>query len=400
MIDDLHRLRRRQRELLVDELTVQRPGFPIWLAMRTLVLGDALLSQGARIGRDITDSSLEKMWGDAQGFRQFLPFAQNVLDRRMKRQLTVTGAFSQSLREQLAPEEIAAIQDRAIAVFRDTIGNHKGNIRYSEWIARAEVRSAETSFEMLLELFVTRILIVRDASNPQMAFDMALSPDEIDAKDTSSLRGAAEIQLREEADLPYFYGLERLCVMSTFNIEELLSMAAALYDGIVERQILRKPDAVLSPAEQEKIVCKVATNRLDSVPKMHTEGTRAKSLLSSIGGYCRKKTFLPNAPYAPGVTGVRLSNSEMEQLQSDKTLGEQGKVLRRVLSECVAENLLVLKHSSASSSREEGSIFYLNRALCAKFGLPLQMGGWQDVKCLDLIGWMERGWKPEKERLI
>lgn len=399
MIDDLHRLRRKQRELLVDELTVQRPDIPIWLAMRTLVMGEGLLSQGARSGRDIHEYTLEELWGGSKGIYQFIPFAQNVLDRRMNRQDAVAGNFSQRLREQLEPEEIRAFIQPGVDKFRATVLPHEKNARYSEWIARAEKKSAEPTVDTLLELFVTRILMARDASKKQLSFDLALSAEEIDDKDSSSLRGAAEIQLHEELDLPYFYGLERLCVMATYNVEELLSMAAALYDGIVARQVLRKRSPELSPVEQEKILRESASRRLKFVPKQHTEGARAQKLITSIGGYCRERTFLPNAPYAPGVTGVRLSQSEMEKLQGNaKVLGEQGALLRRVLSECIAENLLVLRPSGASTAREPGSILYLNRTLCAHFGLPLQMGGWQDVSSMDLIDWMLRGWKP-KQRL-
>lgn len=397
MLDDLHRLRRRQRDMLVDELTVQRPEMPIWLAMRTLVLGDALLSQGAKSGRDIHEYSLEEMWGGTKGIHQFIPFAQNVLDRRMNRQDTVAGNFSQRLREQLEPEEIRTFIQPGIDAFRAAVQPHEKSARYSEWIARAEKKSSEPTVDMLLELFVTRILVARDASKKQMSFDLTLPAEEIDEKDSSSLRGAAEIQLHEELKLPYFYGLERLCVMATYNVEELLSLAAELYDGIVAGQILRKRSPELSPAEQEKILRETAARRLKFVPKNHREGMRAMTLITSIGGYCRERTFLPNAPYAPGVTGVRLSQSEMEKLQANsKALGEQGMLLKRVLSECIAENLLVLRQSSASTTRESGSIFYLNRTLCAHFGLPLQMGGWQDVSCTDLIDWMSRGWKPQK----
>ncbi|MCZ7600141.1 MAG: hypothetical protein M5U09_23715 [Gammaproteobacteria bacterium] len=74
MLDDLHRLRHKQRNLLVDELTVQRPEMPIWLAMRTLVLGDDFLSQGARSERDIYDYALEELWGWPKGHQPVFPF--------------------------------------------------------------------------------------------------------------------------------------------------------------------------------------------------------------------------------------------------------------------------------------------------------------------------------------
>jgi len=397
MIDDLHRLRRKQREILTDELTVQRPGIPVWLAMRTLVLEDELLSQGAKSGRDIQEYSLEELWGRSKGIHQFLSFAQSVLDRRMRQQDSVTGTFAQHLREKLELEEVNAFVQPAIEALRAALEPHRKNVRYSEWSARAEKKFEAPNLDSLLEFFVTRILVARDASKKQLSFDLALPAEEIDEKDSSSLRAAAEVLLHKEVGLPFYYGMERLCVMATYNVEELLSMAAALYEGIVAKRILRTRHHNLSPGDQEKILREVAARRLKFVPKHHTEGTRAQKLITSIGGYCQSRTFLPNAPYAPGVTGVRLPQLELEKLQDRAhPLGEHGNLLKRVLSECIAENLLVLHPSSASTSRDAGSILYLNRTLCARFDLPLQMGGWQDVSCTDLIEWMLRGWKPKR----
>jgi hypothetical protein len=124
-------------------------------------------------------------------------------------------------------------------------------------------------------------------------------------------------------------------------------------------------------------------------------------LLDSIGGYCRERTFLPSAPYAPGVTGVRLSLKELGKFSDgEMALAPQRQLLKKVLSECVAENLLMTRASAASTSREAGTVFYLNRTLCANYGLPLQMGGWQDVDMDDLIEWMERGGgRTKRQRL-
>jgi hypothetical protein len=95
---------------------------------------------------------------------------------------------------------------------------------------------------------------------------------------------------------------------------------------------------------------------------------------------------------APGVTGVRLSQSELNKLGSaTKAQAEKSTLLIRVLAECAAENLLLAKPSAASTSRESGTVFYLNRTLCAHYDLPLQQGGWQDVTAAEMIDWMERG---------
>ena len=402
MIDDLHKLRRKQRALLIDELTVLRPTVPVWLAERASALGEGLLSQGARQGRDIREYTLEEMWSGPKGPHQFATFAQNILDRRMTMQdVVASGSFSQCLRGEFIPDEIRGEVERGIQLFREEVRRHQSNVRYSEWLAHADRRTTEPSIDSLIDLYVTRILLARDEAKRQMTLELALSADELEDRDNSQVRGAAEIFMHDELKIPYYFGLDRLCVMASSNVEELLSLAAGLYVGLQAKQVLRKPELILSPAEQEKLLKEAAKRKRDFIPKSHTQGARAQRLLDAIGAYCREKTFAANAPYAPGVTGVRLSQAELAKLNpTSKPLADRGALLKRVLAECAAENLLVAKFSSASTGRDSGMIFYLNRTLCAHYGLPLQMGGWQDVAESDLIDWMERGLTPGRRRRL
>jgi hypothetical protein len=401
MIDDLHKLRRKQRSLLIDELTVLRPTVPIWLAERTVALGTLLLSQGAREGRDLRQYSLDDMWSGPRGLHQFTTYAQSILDRRMTNQdIVASRSFSQTLRGELIVNEVRSQVTQGITNFRAEVQRHEGNVRYSEWLSRAERFTTEPSIDSLLELYVMRILLNRDEAKRQMPLSLALTAEELEDRDSSQVRGAAEIFMHEELKIPYYFGFDRLCTMATNNVEELLSLAAAVYVGIQAKQVLRKADLILSPVEQERLLKDAASHKRDFIPKSHSEGTRAQRLLDSIGVYCQEKTFAPNAPYAPGVTGVRLSRIELAKLTSaTKPLGEPGTVLARVLAECVAENLLGSRASAASASRESGTIFYLNRTLCAYYDLPLQMGGWQDVSAGDLVKWMERRLTATRHRL-
>jgi hypothetical protein len=401
MIDDLHKLRRKQRAMLIEEFTELRPAIPVWLAERSIALGDELLSQGTREGRDLHEYGLEELWSAARGQYQFATFAQNILDRRLEIQnLIPSGAFSQYLRGQLQSDDLKVEFERGVAAFSREAERYRPNARYSEWLARADRLVSEPSFESLRDLYVTRILLARDELRRQMTLELAPLPvEELDQRDSSQVQAAAEIFIRDELNVPYYFGIDRLCVMATSNVEELLSLAAVLYEDLQAKQVLRKPDLLLSPIEQEKLLKEVAKRKRDFIPKNHTEGTRAQRLLDAIGYYCRDKTFLPNAPYAPGVTGIRLSGQEIEKLTSG-VLMEQGSTLRRVLAESVAENLLVTRASAASTSRDSGTVFYLNRTLCAQYGLPLQMGGWQDVATEDLIDWMERGRLPSRRKLL
>ena len=399
MIDDLHKLRRKQRALLIDELSVLRPPIPIWLAERTFVLGEELLLQGARQGRDL---ALDDLWVTARGQHQFTVYAQNILDRRLDAQNAIPpGAFSQYMRAQFQPDEIRNEIDHGIEIFHAQTQRHKQNPHYTEWLAKAEGYAADHSFESLLELYSTRILIARNEGKRQMVLDLSPLPAQaLDERDSSQVHGAAEIFAHEELKIPYYFGIERLCIMATNNVEELLALAAELYQGLQAKLVLRRPELLLSPHEQEKLLKGVAERKRDFISKAHTEGTRARRLLDAIGAYCRNKTFQSSAPIAPGVTGVRLSQPEITKLHSKEgPLTERSATLRKVISECVAENLLVARQSAATTSRDSGTVFYLNRTLCAYYRLPLQMGGWQDVGVDDLTDWMEHSAPDRHKRL-
>lgn len=400
MVDDMHKLRRRQRALLVDEMTVMRPSIPIWLAERTVALGTELLSQGAREGRDLREYNLDRMWSDAKGMNQFVSYAQNILDRRMKNQDAVpVGSFTQCLRDELVSDEVRTQVSQGIERFRKEVERHQSNQRYAQWLARADQYTSDQNLESLLQLYVTRILLVRDESKRQMSLDLTLTEEELEDRDSSQVRNAAELFMHEELGIPYYFGFDRLCVMATNNVEELLALAAALYVGLQAKQVLRKSEPILSPLEQDKLLREAAARKRDFIPKSHTEGTRAQRLLDSIGAFCYDQTFAPNAPYAPGVTGVRLSRTELAKLTAPGAFGSPGLILRRVLAECAAENLLVQRESQATGSRDSGTVFYLNRSLCAHYGLPLQMGGWRDVSVGELIRWMERRLTPSSKSL-
>lgn len=399
MIDDLHKLRRKQRTMLVDELVVQRVSIPIWLAERSIALGTELISQGSRPGREIHEYSLEEMWKTTKGPKQFVDFAQSILDRRMEMQsLVPSRSFVNCLQSETDSSDSRKTIAAAIERVNTEIQNHKGNARFSEWVTSVEKITNNNELDELIELYATRILFAREEMKRQRTLDFALAADELVDRNNSQVKSAAEIFIHDQLKLPYYFGLDRLCSMASNNIEELLSLAAALYVGLQSKQVLRKQELVLSPKEQEKILQDAATKKRNFVPRGHTQGSRAGLLLDSIGVFCREKTFVANAPYAPGVTGVRLSATQLNKAENGSgKIGERTSLLMKVLAECAADNLIITKQSKASTGRESGIVFYLNRTLCAHYGLPLQYGGWQDVESNTLVTWMDLGLSPKKK---
>lgn len=389
MIDDVQKLRRKQRALLIDELSVMRVQIPIWLAERSVILGEELLSQGVRQGRDV---DLEELWAGTHGPRQFAAYAQNVLERRLDTQdIVPSGAFSQYLRTHLQQDEINKEIQAGIELFRKATDRYKNEPHYAEWLKVAEQFILNPSYETLVELYSTRILIARNEGKQQMSLTLDPIPaQELEERDSAQLEGAAAIFMHEELDVPYYFGIDRLCLMASSNVDELLVLSAELYEGLRANQILRRTDLALTPHEQDKRLKEVAKRKREFISRSHNEGTRARQLLDAIGTYCRRKTFQPSAPIAPGVTGVRLSQPQLAKLFSkDGPMAMKAGTLRKVLAECVGENLLLARQSAATTGRDSGTVFYLNRTLCAYYNLPLPLGGWQDVAVDELIDWME-----------
>ena len=403
MLDDIQKLRKVQRALLIDELVTLRPEMPVWLAGRTIALSGDFISQGSRQNRDVRDYPLEELWG-ARASQQFIAFAQNILDRRFTRQSIVPGAsFVQYLADQLTVEGLNEAYANALTRLEEEVGRVRNSERFAEWTGIIERAPSVVTPEALFGIYTTRILVARESAKRQLSLELGpLSSEDLEERDSSAVQGAAEIFANFEESVPYYFGLERLCTMATSNVEELLALAAALYDGIKAKQVIRRQtQPQLLPREQEKRLRDAAERKRVAIPRSHTEGTRAQRLLDGIGRYCRERTFIMNAPYAPGVTGVRLSNPELLKLQKvSKSQDISLSRLESVLTECVAENLLTIKESSASTNRDGGKVFYLNRTLCGSYGLPLQYGGWQESSVQRFLEWMEAGPQPSKLRKL
>ncbi len=400
MIDDLQALRRKQRELLIRELMDMRPKEPIWLAQRTSALNETeVLSAGAREGRDISIHSIDSLLKGRNGFPSF---AQNVLDRRFETQTLFPGAkFEQFIESNIPLKDVKESFSVATESFKKNVSRIKNVSQYQEWIANAEnIFSKSTPvLEDIRALYSTRILISRNENSRQLSF-IPLAAEEIEERDSSALQAAADVFAYHDANLPYYFGMDTLCSMATNNIEELLGLASKLYDGMEANQMLRRSDPALTINEQQKLFVEAAKKKREFIPRSHAEGTRAQSLIDSIGSFCKEKTLSSNAPYAPGVTGIRLAQSELDNLMNPQGGAvHQMKMLRRVLTECVADNLLFIKSSSATTGREGGQVFYLNRTLCVHYGLPLALGGWQDIKANELIEWAQKGRKKTSRSL-
>lgn len=404
LFDELQALSTSQRRSLIDFVTAARAHCGVWIAERleTLTHKD-LLSEGALEDRDYSGViQLERQWSDRRG-TGYARFVENIA------KLRASKADNFGDRDLFAL--ISDSDDLAVwgPKFEQTCTDIEARIlrsagrtpRYDVWIDAVR-NTTGNPVERAIQWRMTEILIARDRRNAQQTFDfVSLSTEELDKRQSSGLARAAEHFVRTEIDAPIYFGREAISDVSSFNVEQYLAVSGELFEEISAKiQYLRDIPMPLTAERQHSIICNVATGRWNDITRRLPLGQEAKTLLEGIGTFCRAQTFRETAPYMPGVTGIGITMQDREEL-IDAPEGSKRHLsdLRDVLTSLVAHNLLVprLDHSNKN---KKFVIFYLNRLLCVKFGLPLGYGGWREKRIKDLLSWQEHGGRDEEPRLV
>lgn len=397
MFDDVHRLRPWQRTLLYSELLDHRSGASVWFAERTYVINPSDLLTGAIPRRDYEEVRMEQAWSNAKP-KQYVNFVTSIADRRMAQMRTDIESFgdylSNSITDYATQDKVAKALPTLERKIRELAG---GTSLFDEWIANAETSNDEP-FDKAIEWTKVGILIAREKQKSQPSLELVpLSDDELDARTSSGVPAAAERFVCTNLDVPYFYGIERVVRLSSYNVEEFLQICAVLYEHIYAQKITRSrgdgPVSV-SAKSQNDALTKLAEKRLKELPRLFALGPQAQRLIEAIGQMCREKTYEPNAPYAPGVTGIALSSQDREALVQAGRDGPGNPYfeLASTISSCVAQNLFEVRDNHKQDNKT-WVVLYLNRLFCAHYGLVYHVSGWQRVSLRRLQDW-SRGVVP------
>ena len=387
LLDDVHRLSATTADVPAGHLIARRSPTPVWIAERREGLTPTeLLSPGAREDRDTAIIDIEEHW---RGSRRstFQRLALGVADRRTTLAPDVSGATFAAMLAGADDQPYTAI---LADVERRLLSAASGRREFADWI-ESRLDRHDNARDRTIDLRALQIRIERELSASQMSLDIFVRDEaalqELDQRrEASNVREAAELFLCTDYDLPYFYGPERLAQLASANIDQFLDFAGDLFEELSGAAVLRR-NVTLTPVRQQ-LLLKSAVNELwRGLGASVEDGARIRSLLDGVGQYAADRTYRPSAPYAPGVTGVALRHSEAEQLQTavqeqpDSWHAELGRLLATLL----AHNLVTVHPSEAKGQR--WAVYYLNRAWCVRYALPLGFGGWQPVSAETLYSW-------------
>lgn len=394
MLDDVQKLTNRQRTLLLEQIVDSRSPVGIWISERFQALStDEILSPGAIEGRDYERIiPIEEYW--RKNKKKFESLVLSIADRRAKSAADAdVGSFSSSLQGSLDGIEWQDQLSSALGTVRARVVNLAGaDSMFREWIAAREAFDG-TFREKLVAWRALEILIARENRKSQRFEFAPLEAEELEDKDDSAVKAAAELFLAQEFRLPYYFGPSRLSTLASSNIQQFLSLAGDEFEEMVSAAVVKKPTD-LTPDRQDAILTSAVEAVWSELPRRMHNGRDVRALLEAIGQFAHWMTYQSNAPYSPGVTGIAISMAERDQLRNPELLDKfpSFRKLAGVLASALAHNLLELELDYRCKG-ERWMVLNLNRLLCLKYRLPLQYGGWKERSLKQLTEWLDQGFK-------
>lgn len=388
MLDDAHKLSKIQRSAISTYVIEKRGNFSIWISERLEAL-EPLENLGSYIDRDYEELNLEKIWSDSS--KKFEKILESIAEKRAAISTEDVNSFKEYLNGSLNEERYKSnltnfINSRWEAINRFTSLTHK----YDEWFNYAANFEGGT-LEKAILIKCMEIIIQRNQGKEQLSFEFALSKEELNEKMSSDIIGAAKLFVSAEAKIPYYFGFPALSKLSSNNIEQFLSFAGELFEEMISNKI-SGTDLMLSDETQQKIIKEIVDQKWKDLSRTIPYSDQVIKFLSGIGEFARKDTFKLNAPYAPGVNGFAIkAGNELKLINEGSWLQNPiYESLVNVISTCVAFNLLEVKAINQGKKNQTWDVYYLNRWLCVKFGLPMSYGGWRHKSPDELVRWIKK----------
>lgn len=387
MFDDVHRLSQSQRTALQEYATTSRSTCAVWMAERLQVMQPhEVISIGAARNREIAEFNLADHWMKAA---KDSPKVFEAIATRRMRTSTVSEQFAAIVRD---PQDDAEWLNTLKNVHTQLQERLFARTNRSELFRNLEVdTSSEESilFTELVRLKSAEIIVERNIERQQLSLDIAEGLQMPKHEETKGVRAAAEYQLCREFRLPYYYGLEKMAKLSSSNVDQFLDVAGDVFEEVLAIRVVNKRPPI-SAKRQEQIVLQAARRRWDDIPKRIADGTSIQRLVRCFAEFALPQSLSKKASYAPGVTGFGITSDE-HALLTDQTQWKKNPMLSEVatlLSRCVAHNILYMEPNLRQGTKgSTKTVFYLNRLLCAHFGLPLGYGGWRPRTPRQLSHW-------------
>ena len=402
MMDDIHMLTSSQRLLLVQRVIEARSPISVWIAERFEALGtQELLASGSEEGRD-HDATIELEWYWRHRHVRFEKHVMRIADRRARASIeTELDIFRSCLEDNLNGRAYETVFERAAQVVSERVNARIGsNPQFHEWYEARQALEG-TPRDRAMGWRTLEILIERVLRHPQKGLfdETPRDAGELDEKDDTPVRDAAELFLAKEFDLPYYVGADRIARLASLNIEQFLGLGASIFEEVIAGELMRGGTQVLSAGRQHALMKRAAQTFWNDIPNRVRHGREVRAFVDSVGRWSAWYTYRPTAPNDPGVGGTAIRMSERRLLMDPGTLARRHDYARfaDLLASALAHNYLVADVDYKCKG-DFWMVLNLNRLLCVHYDLPLGYGLYKERPLDELCRWVDEPFSPQRYR--
>jgi len=376
IFDDMHKLTTRQRELIVESLYVERANIGIWVGERLNGLSlEEIISSDATLDRDVQRTNLEKYWkSTVSNYKKTL---SNIADRRVKASnMDVMGEFSACIDSEIIYTKYEeSIKAHIINIEKQIMNDQYSNVQFELIVNRMNSKQTDLSiFEQGVLWQCVHILYRRSTYRGQMQFlPFSIEYFKDFAKNNKSV---AKYYLSIHCDIPYYFGIDKVKEISSYNISQYLLFCGEIFDKYVSQRIMQtgKKNTSVSADNQQKYILSKANSWWEDIATRYDYGVSIQKLLSNISLLCIKTRDRGTNPYSGGAaTGIAISKYDFKLLNENVNFG----LLRQLVKACIESNYL--EWGEYEHDKKTWLVLYLNRWICVKHYLPLNYGGWKKI---------------------
>lgn len=368
IFDDFHKLTENQRSIIPDAIYTLKSNTGVWLGQRLEGLRDTqVISMDGSLGRDYNPNIvIDTYWSSKQNV--FYKILERIANKRIKESgIASVRNFNDCIDSNIKTQDYKNILLKYISDVKSYIQKYDDTGKYKEAVEYID-KIKNDIYRQALYYETVKVKINRDNfGQMEIDFNESVSFEELTLFYEKN-KNTIEFYLAYNSKIPFYYGLEKLQKLSSYNIEQFLFFASGIFEDYRAKMLGNRRAARLTAEEQETSLRKSAERRWNDMDYRYSNTQSIKIFIKNIVLLGQKSRDIGRGSYAGGsYTGIGINKNVLSACIKNDNYKE----VINILAKCLASKYL--------ERREVGdmTVFYLNRWICLYFNLPLAYGGWK-----------------------
>ena len=383
IFDDFHKLATNQRQYVSEAVLTLKANMGVWFGQRLEGVENAqVISMDGSLDRDYNlNIVIDNYWSDKNG--SFYSMINKIADRRVKdAQMSMLTNFSDCISEEIDLKPYNKTLKKYCADINSfLIKNYETQQKYSEVLTYLKENEKMTALDKAI-WYESIMIMERREQSGQLSFFLGEVKSLESFKDfVSKNEKGARFYVCYKCKVPFYYGMNNLQILSSYNVQQFLVFAGAYFDSCRIKSLGnygRRKRITLTAEEQTETIHNIVKQRWDDMDFRYSNIDTIKRFLNNIGKLGQSARDLGKNSYEGGAyTGIAIGGIELRQNLNNP----EYQLLIDVLGACISSRYLERREG-----KKGGEItLYLNRWLCVYYGLPLAYGGYKRCNISKLL---------------